>query len=919
MALTIGTQLGSHEITALLGKGGMGEVYRARDLKLKREVAIKILPEEFSRDADRVSRFQREAEVLASLNHPNIAAIHDLEETDGTRYLVLELVEGETLADRIARGPIPVEEALAVAKQICEALEAAHERGIIHRDLKPANVKITSEGKVKVLDFGLAKAMENAPVNTTLSNSPTMLSGTMDGMILGTAAYMSPEQARGKTMDKRADIWAFGAVLYEMLTGRRLFQGETVSDTLASILTKEPNWDCIPVKARRLIQSCLEKDPNRRLRDIGDASRLLDDAPAEPAARPAWLAWAVAGVLLTTTLAFAYVHFRENASPPAEPVRFQVALPEKLQSADVIPSFAVSPDSRQIVFFAAGSDTKIRLWVRRLDSLDARPLQGTESEFFGTPFWSPDSRYVAFSAEGKLKKVDVSNGLVQSIADVSIGPGVCGSWSERDVIVFSAYGSPGIARVSAAGGSPSFLTAAAVGSVEGSHLLPRFLPDGQHFLYIRYSSAPEKSGIYLGSIDTAPDKQSASRLLPADSNYNFGLEYVPSRGSSSGQVIFESKGTLISQTFDERTMSPKGGPVPIAAIGTAYFSTSAGGLVYRMRNSAFLQPTWLDRSGKVLEASGEAGDYNSLALSPDAKHAALGRFSTTSDIWLLDLVRNQMTRFTSSPQGGFLPLWSPNGDGIVFEQEFALKVKAANGTGGEQLLVQAAGIIEPNDWSRDGDHLIYDEANPAGKHQLWVLPMAAGSKPFRFVDNEFNQTNARFSPTGRLVAYASDESGRFDIYVQPFNAADPPSTSPAEKWLVSKGGGLHPRWRSDEKELFYQADRKIMAVDVTTSPAFSAGEPKVLFDWATGLKPGISLWDVTPDGKRFFVAVTVPDSLQAPFNVVLNWPALLNKLFASAWLKRRDTDKTEQISLWLCTTTAEFLIVLRRFLCSRGL
>src|SRR5438876_3866355 len=414
MPLTIGTQLGSYEITALLGKGGMGEVYRARDTKLKREIAIKILPEEFSRDADRVNRFQREAELLASLNHPNIAAIHNIEEANGSRFLVLELVDGETLADRIARGPIPVEEALTIASNIAEALEAAHEKGIIHRDLKPANVKITPDGKVKVLDFGLARAMEANPPTAMVSNSPTMMSGTMGGMILGTAGYMSPEQARGRAVDKRADIWAFGVVLFEMLTGKQLFNGDTISDTLAAILRQEPDWDQAPANIRRLLRKCLEKDPNKRLRDIADFPLLLESAePIASRSRLGILAWLAAAVCFVAAVALAFVHFRET--PTEAPVlQFTLAPPEN----SAIHSFAISPDGRSVAM-AVTSGGKRSLWVRVLDRLQARPIPGTEDAAF--PFWSPDGRFLGFSAPGKLKKVAVNGGPAQTITERSAG------------------------------------------------------------------------------------------------------------------------------------------------------------------------------------------------------------------------------------------------------------------------------------------------------------------------------------------------------------------------------------------------------------------------------------------------------------------------------------------------------------------
>jgi eukaryotic-like serine/threonine-protein kinase len=527
MSVKIGTQFGSHEITGLLGKGGMGEVYRARDAKLKREVAIKILPDEFSRDPDRLNRFQHEAEVLASLNHPNIAGIYDLQEAHGTRFLVLELVEGETLAERLRRGPIPLDEAVDIAKRICEALEAAHEKGIVHRDLKPANVKITPNGTVKVLDFGLAKAREIQGV-ASISDSPTLASISAPGVILGTAAYMSPEQARGRSVDRRTDIWAFGVVLYEMVTGRRLFEGEDVTETIAAVVKEQPDWTQVPSSVRRLLKSCLEKDPKKRLQAIGDMRLLLDDAaPAASASRPRLgkAAWAVSGVAVLAAAVLAFIHFREQ--PLEIPVIRSTILPPQNTSVDFTPGvglLSLSPDGRRIVF-GARTDGKTPLWVRSLDGLTAQPLAGTDGATF--PFWSPDSRFIAFFADGKLKKIDASGGPALTLADAAAGRG--GRWSRQGVIVFAPTSNPGLMRISAAGG-----TASPVSAEMGS--FPFLLPDGLHFLYQQQGGAGTTAGpftIRVGSLDGSTDKL----IGPAGSNPLYAL----------GHLLFLREGTLMVQ------------------------------------------------------------------------------------------------------------------------------------------------------------------------------------------------------------------------------------------------------------------------------------------------------------------------------------------------------------------------------------
>ena len=602
MAILPGAFLGPYEIQSAIGVGGMGEVYCARDAKLGRDVALKVLPEAFAGDPDRMARFQREAKVLASLNHPNIASIYGLEDSGRTHALVMELVEGPTLADRIKSGPIPVDEAVLIAKQIAEGLEYAHERGIVHRDLKPANVKVSRNDAVKILDFGLAKAVEGEAVEIDMANSPTLTRmATQAGFIIGTAAYMSPEQAKGKPVDRRADIWAFGCVLYEMLTGKMAFHGDTVTDILAAIVKEEPDWSQLPertpLRARVLLRRCLQKDPKQRLRDIGDARISLDEiisgaplempAPGELAATSGWRAaldwhaivpWSIACLMVAALAPIAYIQLRKKPLSPAQPVRFEIPLPEKV-TMSITGSYALSPDGSQLAFFATDSDGVFRLWIRSLDSLEAHPLAGSESTVGAPFFWSPDGRYIAFDAGGKLKKIDISGGGTETLCDLP-GFGVGGSWNRDGVILFGQY--PGvIMRVSANGGPVTPLTALDPSRNETNHSSPTFLPDGRHFIYLRTSSQPENSGVYIGSLDSKPEQQDSKQLVATP----YGLEYVPSSDAQQGELLFVRDGALMAQAFDSGRMELSGDPVPVVRSrwerqrAGGFFSASASGVL----------------------------------------------------------------------------------------------------------------------------------------------------------------------------------------------------------------------------------------------------------------------------------------------------------------------------------------------------
>jgi len=901
MTLATGTRLGSYEITGALGAGGMGEVYRARDSKLGRDVALKVLPQAFARDADRMARFQREAKVLASLNHPNIASIYGLEDSGSTHALVMELVEGPTLADRIRQGPIPVEEALKIAKQICEALEYAHERGIVHRDLKPANVKVTADDAVKVLDFGLAKALEGDAASFDISTSPTISRlATMQGVLLGTAAYMSPEQAKGKTVDRRADIWAFGCVLYEMLTGKMAFHGESVTETLAAVITKEPEWSRLPTNTpaavRILLQRCLQKEQKQRLQAIGDArisieevfSGAADDLPpSAPAPAKRWQLW-VAGLASLFALGmvlFTFLYVRQK--PVARQViRFEIPLPENVTSRG---GFALSPDGGKLAFIAKGADGHNGLWVRSLDTLLARPIDGTEgaSDF---PFWSPDGRFIAFFAGGKLKKIDASSGPPITLCDTPALSG--GAWSRDGKIIFGS--SAGTQQVSADGGPASLITA------RGNSNSPSLLPDGRHFVYLDDMGLGQSgTAIYVGSVDTKSQDQRFKKLLP---DYSF-VFYAPSPEPSVGYLLFVrgasgsgSVGTLMVQPFDTRRLELSGDAVEIAEhVSNVNFSVSKDVLAYvagaDSGRAVESRLTWFDRQGKPLGNVGDPHIYSNVAISPDGKRVAFDRADPRNprnvNIWLYDFERGASTRFTFEDSVGTDPVWSPDGTQIAFaslrEGQFDLYEKSSNLAGEAELLFKSAGENKvPSSWSPDGRFLLYFTLIPSGK--LWVLPTGTGMdrKPTSVERTDFNETNARFSPDGRWIAYSSDESGNSEIYVRSFDDSSaegkPATIAPgAGKWIVSKNGGTSPRWRRDGRELFYLTSEggTAMAVEVNTTGTFRSGIPKALFR----VPPGVIFWDVSSDGKRFLMAVPsgTSASSQPPFTVVLNWQAALKK------------------------------------------
>jgi eukaryotic-like serine/threonine-protein kinase len=885
MPLADGTRLEHFEIVEPLGAGGMGEVYRAVDTKLRREVAIKILPPKFAADPSRLARFEREAHLLAALNHPNIATIYGLEHVDGIRFLVLELVEGQTLSERLKSGPMEAGEALGIAAQIAEALEAAHEKGVVHRDLKPGNVKITPAGKVKVLDFGLAKALgdpEPAPASSNSEpHSTVTLQETKAGVVMGTAAYMSPEQAEGKPTDKRSDVWSFGVVLYEMLSGKPCFDGKTTTHVMLHVLEQEPDWEklpgTVPVSVRQLLERCLTKDPAMRLRDIGDLRLQLQaikkasasgiaPVPGFTRQSKSWLWPAVTAALVVALGVTAWMLWPKPAAP-ARTMRFQVKIPDNVIFTQFL---SVSPDGRKLVFVSAGDQSG--LWIHDLDTLEWRRLAGTERGSF--PFWSPDSRFLGFSVQHEIKKIEVAGGPPQTLCSIPNSPGT-GAWNRDGVIVFGAVPGP-IRRVSAAGGIPTELTAL---DRDLLHSQPTFLPDGKHFLYLR-SGTVDAAGIYVGSVDAKPADQSRERILAT----TFGAPYV------DGNLFFMRDGTLMAQPFDAGRLQLRGEPVPVAEHVAALrlngiFSVSPTGvLAYRTGTAAAgLQPTWFDRQGKQEGSFGERGPDQGFALSPDGTRAAVRDASPSAvgDIWRLDFERGVRTRLTFRQSYGSFPVWSPDGSRIIFAAGDTLDTlyeKTSSGVGEEKVLFKKPGIKIPTSWSRDGRFLLYHTNNvPKTGTDLWVLPLEGDRKPVLLLGTEFAEFDGSFSPDMRWIAYTSDESGRDEIYVRPFTASGLGGPSLSEgKWQVSKDGGRLPRWRTESREVVFRAiNGSPMAVDVNgTGAAFQAGVPKQLF----AAPANVGDWDVTADGKRFLVGVPPGgQTADEPITVILNWQASLKK------------------------------------------
>ena len=895
----IGRIVGAYEITARIGAGGMGEVYRARDARLDRDVALKILPEAFASDPDRLMRFTREAKTLASLNHPNIAAIYGVEEdaASGQRALVMELVEGEDLSDRIARGPVPVDEAIALAKQIADALGAAHDAGIVHRDLKPANVKLRADGTIKVLDFGLAKAMSSSDSGTAanVAQSPTMTSPalTQMGLIIGTAAYMSPEQAKGRPVDRRADIWAFGVILHEMLSGRRLFEAEDVTETLAAVLTRDVSAASLPAhlpsSLRALVTDCLARDPKKRLRDISDIRLLLDkldraEPPAPAGAASAgrgagWLWPALASVAVLSATGGTALYLNAPAAGASEVIAFEISAPN-LAIVE-----AISPDGRNIVYATDGTPVSpSRLWIRSLESFEATPVPGTEEvraragPAFLRPTWAPDNRTLLVSGPDSLFRVDTVTGQRSTLVPRENRTIIPGGWSRDGVILYgvraSAGNSSGIWRVPATGGAPVKVTQLRPGDLV--HVPAGFLPDGRRFVYLSVGNAAlggTDNEVRIGSIDAAPEAQSADVLLRSDA--------LPAY--ADGQLLFVAEGSLMAQPFDPDRAVLSGSPVQLASGVNALVSVSENGrLAYRTRSSDLNQTSEIvrfHRSGRIIAKIGQPGEFGDVNVLPGGTQIAVSRSDAggPSHLFVVDLARSVFTRLSPGHAGDYAAAPAPDGtiaytfspDGISRD----IYVRAANGVGDPKRLVASDTVKHANGWSPDGRFLIYDDHTPSQNQDLFVVPREGGT-PVPFLATAADETHGQFSPDGKWIVYASTESGRFEAYVRDFA----PDRSPAygtEKVQISPNGGNKPRWSADGTEIFFLQGSTMMAVKVRPGKPFQVSTPVVLFD----TRPVSYIpYDVLPDGS-FVVnnAIDVRPGAAPPIRVVLNWPALLQK------------------------------------------
>jgi len=883
MALTSGTKLGPYEIQSPLGAGGMGEVYRARDTRLERIVAVKILPSHLSEDPEAKQRFDREARTISSLNHPNICTLHDVGQQDGIDYLVMEYLEGLTLADRLDKGALPIEQVLKYGAEICDGLEKAHRSGVVHRDLKPGNIMLTKTG-AKLMDFGLAKASlasasATSGLSATLATPPGSHPLTAQGSVVGTFQYMSPEQVEGKEADARSDIFALGAVLYEMVTGKRAFEGKTATSAMAAVMEREP----VPISSvqpmtppafERLVKICLSKDPDERwqmvhdikvqLKQIAEA-RSQVSAPALTVTRRkhgnmwVWGLAAVLGVVAGVALVLAYLANHRDVRI----LWVEIIPPDKMQfnlSGDHGGPAMISPDGRYLVFSAYGSGVA-QLYLRSLDSTSPQALPGTEGAMF--PFWSPDSRSIAFFTDDKLKRIEVSGGTPVTICGSTLGRG--GSWNQDGTIVAALSYNTGVSRVPASGGTPTPVT-----TIDGvhysSHRWPTFLPDGKHFLYIAVKhnapSSPE-TAVFLASLDGKEN-----RLL---------FHTLSNAIYASGRLLFQRENSLVAQTFDPSNGKLSGEPQTLSenvqfdpGLWRMNLSASTDGMmVYASGTASGTETlTWFDRSGKRLGTVGEQGEFYDLDLSPDEKRVVTTELSTaTATIWVHDLGNNLKTRLTFSGGAHLTPLWSPDGKEVAFtsNQQAAISVKTLGSSAPERTLLSSPNPIYQaiSDWSHDGRYLMYEQGTGTNT-DLWVLPLAGDSKPFPYTSGSSRGT---FSPDGRWVAYVAEEGGRPEVFVAPF-----PWTG--AKWQVSNGGGAGPRWRADGKELFYFDFNGITAVEVDgAGSAFQVGSGKLLF--RLPLRGIISReYAASHDGQRF-IAVTPSEGSSQSLTLVQNWPAEL--------------------------------------------
>ncbi|HWN98600.1 MAG TPA: protein kinase [Blastocatellia bacterium] len=892
MTLTSSTRLGPYEILAPLGAGGMGEVYRARDTRLGRDVAVKVLPSSFSDNEQRLHRFEQEACAAGALNHPNILIVHDIGSHDGSAYVVSELLEGDTLRERMAGAALPQRKAIDYSLHVARGLAAAHEKGIVHRDLKPENIFITKDGRVKILDFGLAKLTEPAD-GYAQTDIPTRRIDTDPGMVMGTVGYMSPEQVRGRPVDHRADIFSFGAILYEMLTGKRAFHGESPAETMSAILREDPpdlsesNKNLTPA-LERVVRHCLEKNPEERFHSASDLAFAIEalsgstptsaQTSAMPAVRPRWIrkreliAWIVAAVAVLVALVLSITYF-QRAPVEVRAVRSFILPPEKSSfnfgrfGATII----VSPDGTRLAFVAPTAEGRNLLWVRSLDGLSAQALVGTEAATY--PFWSPDSRFLGFFAQGKLKRIDAAGGPPSTLCDAPQGRG--GAWSRNGVIVFSPNPSSALHRVSALGGASSPVTTLDDTRGEGSHRLPTFLPDGDHFLYLgRTIGTDEGTPVYVASLESKESKL----LMRANSNVEYAQRYL----------LYLRGTTLMARPFDAKRLETVGDAFPLAeqvqqglrGPSAGVFSVSENGiLAYQMgKTTGSSQLAWFDRSGKQLGVLGDQALYSNPRLSPDGKMATVSVIDPQSgrpDIWVYEVAHARRTRLTFDPAEERTVAWSPDGSRIAFSSNrkghFDIYQKASSGAGSDELLLESDFDKQPTSWSRDGRFLLYFTSDPKTGADIWVLPLSGDRKPFPFLNTEFNEGNGQFSPDGRWIAYFSTESDRTELYVAPF-------PGPGGKRQISTSGAVvPPRWRGDGKEIFYLApDNKLMAAEVNGQGAMlEVGAQRALFEIRSGGRGAV--YDVTADGQRFLVNTSVEQRESAPITLVINWTADLKR------------------------------------------
>lgn len=881
MSLQSGSKIGPYEIVGPIGAGGMGEVYRASDPRIGRDVAIKILPAAYAEDSERLRRFEVEARAAGSLNHPNILSIFDVGTHDLTPYLVTELLEGATLREKIRSGALSQRRVVEYGLQIARGLAAAHDKGILHRDLKPENVFVTNDGHVKILDFGLAKLTR--PEGVAKSNVPTATFQTETGAVMGTAGYMSPEQVRGETVDLRSDLFALGAILYEMLSGKRAFTGNSAVETMNAILNADPpelgsQTGGISPAFERVINHCLEKSASHRFQSARDLAFAIEAVTGVSGAsstqslasvgKGSWLrrnlAWAVAAVACFVALASIVITAR-NASPKVvgQVIHTSILPPSDDAFDALFWGIPLSPDGKYLSFFAHDSDGKGKLWVRALDSTQAHVIVETHG---GNPhpFWSPDSKSIGYYDNGKLYRIDVSGGSIFAICDIPDFRG--GSWSRDGIIVLApnALGSP-LYQVPAGGGKP--VPATQLSTEERGHRFPWFLPDGRHFLYV---TNPQKN-VYAGSLDSKE-----RTLILQNASYT---QYAP-----PGYIVYVKDGNLVAQSFDAEKLKVSGEPVPItpdhvqtlSMAATAAFSVSQTGMVaYQKFSQTPARLRWFDRTGKEIGTIGDEDYYDAPRISPDTKKVAVfirQANQEVGDLWLLDPTRNQKTRLTFHPADYWQPVWSPDGTQIAYASDWNDGVKIykinLNGDGSEQVLYQSPNAAYADNWAPDGKSLSIQVQAPDTQSDIWILPLTGERKPVSFVKTPFFEGGGRFSPDGRLLAYSSNESGQGEIYVRSISGE-------GEKYKVSTGSGFNPHWRKDGKELFYYDIRSnaLMSVEILSLNPFSAGEPKQLLPFPSAILEH----DISSDGQRILIDVAAKEVLPEPITLVQNWTAVLKK------------------------------------------